>query len=69
MKFVSIMVQNQLLVGNIMIVRIKVLTNAHVVGQNCLVQKPNLIRVLVGQVSGSHLMMKTLDVKMILVMG
>ncbi len=68
MTFVSIMVQNQLLVENIMIVRIKVLTNAHVVVQNCLAQKQNLIQELAGQASGSRLMMKTLAVKMILVM-
>ena len=68
MTFVSIMVQNLLLVENIMIVRIKVLTNAHVVVQNCLAQKQNLIQVLAGQASGSRLMMKTLAVKVILVM-
>ncbi len=68
MTFVSIMVHNLLLVENIMIVRIKALTNAHVVVQNCLAQKQNLILVLAGQASGNQLMMKTLAAKVILVM-
>jgi len=68
MIFVSITVQSQHLVENIMIVRMRGFTNARVAGQNCLALIQNLILELVGLVFGNLLMMKTLAMKTMVVL-